>query len=171
MLRLSSRPKVCNLVSLRTDYRVHSTAIMPPTDMTSGPDRSHSGPGFRVQPADDWSVLRTSRANVLITGPRDATHAFILAVTPYLQVPVRDGSAGTTIPSPPAAGTLILRDVDALGREQQQQLLRWLDDPKNGQSQVVSLTATPLYAHVRTGTFLNQLYYRLNVLYFEVLTE
>ena len=69
---------------------------------------------------------------------------------------------------PSAGGTLILDHVDALDREQQNDLLRWLDDVWPAQTQVISLTATPLYIHVEAGTFPSRLYYRLNALYFEV---
>lgn len=141
-----------------------------PTDMPVVPDRSTYRAGFRVHPpTDDWSVLRASHPNVLVSGPLDATHAFILAVTPYLREPVRDSVAGEALLSLPASGgTLLLREVDALDRDQQQQLLTWLDDPQNDQTQVVSITATPLYLRVQTRTFLNRLYYRLNVIHFKV---
>lgn len=146
---------------------------MVPSNMTLVPERSTHRPGFRVRPpADDWSVLLAVQPNVLLSGPRDATHAFILAVTPYLREPVRSSVAGDALLSLPATdGTMILRDVDALDHEQQQRLLRWLDEPRNGQTQVVSITAAPLYAAVQTGTFLDQLYYRLNVTHFEVISD
>ena len=124
-----------------------------------------------VQSGDDWPVLRTSHANLLVCGPRDATHAFILAVTPDLRVPVRDCSAVDALPSSPAEGTLILRDVDALDSERQLRLLRRLDDPRNGRTQVVSTAAAPLYAAVQAGTFSDWLYYRLNVVYVEVIAN
>lgn len=137
------------------------------------PDRSTYGAGFRVHPpADDWSVLRAAHPNILVSGPRDATDAFILAVTPYLRAPVRCGLAGDALLNLPAAGgTLILRDVDALDREQQQRLLRWLDESHNGHTQVISITATPLYLLVQAGTFLDRLYYWLNVIHFDVSSD
>ena len=142
--------------------------IYLPPDMILVSDRSRVSAGFRVQSGDDWPVLRTSHANMLVCGPRDATHAFILAVTPDLRVPVRDCSAVDALPSSPAEGTLILRDVDALDGEQQLRLLRWLDDPRNGRTQVISTTAELLYAAVQTGTFSDWLYYRLNVVHVRV---
>jgi hypothetical protein len=139
--------------------------------MTFDPNRSTQGPGFRVQPADDWLAIRTSRANLLVSGPREATRAFIVAVTPHLNEPVYDDSACDALPVAPAGGTLILRDVDALDREQQQRLLRWLAEPQHGLTQVISLTATRLYGLVQAGTFSEQLYYRLNVIQFDVLSD
>jgi Sigma-54 interaction domain len=134
-------------------------------------DRSTYRAGFRVHPpADDSSVLRAWHPNIFVSGPPEATDAFILAVTPYLRAPVRCSVAGEAFLGLPAAGgTLILRDVDALDRDQQQQLLTWLDDTRNGQTQVVSITDAALYTAVQTGTFLDRLYYRLNVIYFQVI--
>jgi hypothetical protein len=132
------------------------------------PDRSRFGAGFRLQPADDWPDLRTLRANVLVSGPREATHAFILALIPHLHAAVRDCSAGDALPASPADGTLILRGVDALDGEQQRTLLRWLDDPLTRWTQVVSTAAAPLYPAVQAGTFSDRLYYHLNVVLVEV---
>ena len=161
--------KIC--AALSADGRQSGTleATVVPTDMRFVPDRSPPGVGFRVHaPADDWSLLQASHPNVLVSGPRDATQACLLALTPSLQAPVHDGSACDALPTMRTGGSLILRDVDALDSEQQHQLLRWLNDPRNGQTQVISVTAAPLYAAVRTGTFLDPLYYRLNVVHFEV---
>ena len=136
--------------------------------MTAVPDESSFRAGFRVQPADDWLVVRTSHANMLVSGPREATRAFMAAVTPHLHEPVCEGSTCDALPTAPPAGTLVLRDVDELDCEQQQRLLRWLDEPQNDHMQVISLTARRLYELVQAGTFLEQLYYRLNVTQFEV---
>ncbi len=106
---------------------------------------------------------------MLVSGPREATRAFMVAVTPHLHEPVYEGSTCDALPTAPPAGTLVLRDVDGLDREQQQRLLRWLDEPQNDHTQVISLTARRLYELVQAGTFLEQLYYRLNVIQFEVI--
>ena len=66
---------------------------------------------------------------------------------------------------------MILQDVDAFDPVQQQRLLRWLDEPRSGRTQVISLTATRLYNLVQAGTFSEPLYYRLNLTQFEVLSE
>ena len=137
--------------------------------MTAVPDESSFRAGFRVQPADDWLVVRTSHANMLVSGPREATRAFIEAMTPHLHGPVYEGSISDALPIPPPAGTLIVRDVDAFDRAQQQRLLRWLDDVQNSHTQVIALTTTRLYDLVQAGTFLDQLYYRLNVTQFDVI--
>jgi hypothetical protein len=120
---------------------------------------------------DDWSMLLHTHPNMLVIGRGAAADAFIRAVTPHLRPPVRSVVCGALPPRVPTDGTPILRDVDALDREQQQRLFRWLDDPQNGQTQVISLTAAPLYALVQAGTFLDRLYYRLNVIHFEVISD
>ena len=120
------------------------------------------------KPIEDWSVLMRGRPNLLISGFRDATDALVLAVTPSWRLPVRRLACEARLHLPPVGGTLILDAVDALDHEQQESLLRWLDDAQPAQTQVISLTTTRLYAHVQAGTFLSTLYYRLNTLYFEV---
>jgi len=129
------------------------------------------GAGFRVEPAGDWWLLRTSHANLLVSGPRDATRAFVAAILPRLNAPVYEGSPADALPTAPAGGTVILQDVDAFDPVQQQRLLRWLDEPRSGRTQVISLTATRLYKLVQAGTFSEPLYYRLNLTQFEVLSE
>jgi sigma-54-interacting transcriptional regulator len=106
---------------------------------------------------------------MLVSGTRDATRAFIEAITPHLHEPVHEGSTSDTPSIAPPTGTLIIRDVDAFDRAQQQRLLRWLDDVQNSHTQVIALTTTRLYDLVQAGTFLDQLYYRLNVTQFDVI--
>ena len=134
-------------------------------------DRSRVSAGFRVQSGDDWPVLRTSHANMLVCGPRDATHAFILAVTPDLRVPVRDCSTVDALPSSPAEGTLILRDVDALDSEQQLRLL--VGSTIRGTAGRRSFRPPPnrYTPPFRAGTFSDWLYYRLNVVHVEVIAN
>jgi hypothetical protein len=106
--------------------------------------------------------------NVLIHGPHDATDALVDALTPYLRLPIHyaTGEAFPLLPS--TRGTLILDDVEALDSHQQQTLLGWLDDCADTEMQVISISPTALHTHVQDGTFLNVLYYRLNVIYLEV---
>ena len=141
---------------------------MGPPDIKFSSDFSMRGLGFRVHaPQNDWFVVQTARPNLLLSGPREATQACLLALTPELQQPVHDGPASDAFLTTPAGGTLVLRDVDGFDLDRQQKLLRWLDS-HNGRTQVISLTTVPLYAQVQAGLFLSQLYYRLNVVYFKV---
>lgn len=120
---------------------------------------------------DDWSVFLHTRPNMLIVGPGGAVDAFMRAVTPHLKPPVQSFAGGVLPPRLPTDGTLILRDVDVLDAAHQRRLVRWLDEPQNGHTQVISITATPLFLLAQAGMFLDQLYYRLNVVHFQVIAD
>ena len=130
------------------------------------------GPGFRTHPhLDDWSVVLQTRPNMLIIGPGAAVDAFIGAVTPHLLGPVRSLVCPDLPSNLPGDGTLILRSVDSLDPNQQQRLARLLDEPRGSHTQLICITTTPLYLMVQAGMFLDRLYYRLNVVHFEVIVE
>jgi hypothetical protein len=118
-------------------------------------------------PADERSALLRARVNLLISGSREATDAFVLAATPYFRLPIRRVACDAPLSLQPA-GTLILDAVDTLDEPQQETLLRWLEEYSHTAVQVISLTPAALYTHVQAGTFLNALFYRLNVIYLEV---
>jgi DNA-binding NtrC family response regulator len=82
---------------------------------------------------------------------------------PNLSTPIAKWCPATRLTLPPAAkaGTIILRDIDALTAADQRYLLAWLDLTA-GRTQVVSTIASPLLSRVQTGGFLERLYYRLN---------
>src|SRR5262245_39421895 len=125
--------------------------------------------GFRVlSRPNDWAVLQGRHPNVLVTGPRDAMHAFLKAITPSLHSPVRHLNCRRPLDLPTASGTIVLDDVDALPPEEQEGLLRWLDAAQSVESQTIALTTGPLYAQVRAGSFLDTLYYRLNVVHLQI---
>jgi transcriptional regulator of acetoin/glycerol metabolism len=73
-------------------------------------------------------------------------------------------TAGAALQLPPdhRARTLILRDVDALTPEQQQQVLGWLQQDR-ADVQVVATSARPVWPLVESGHFDASLYYALNV--------
>jgi len=125
--------------------------------------------GFRViSRPDDWWVLQGRHPNVLVTGPRDATRAFLAVITASLQQPVHQLACRGPLNLPTASGTIVLDDVDVLPRDQQEDLLRWLDAAQCTKCQTVALTTVPLYSQVQTGAFLDTLYYRLNVVHLQV---
>ena len=128
--------------------------------------------GFRVvSRPDDWWVLQGRHPNVLVTGPRDATRAFLTAIMPSLRQPIHHLACKTPLSLPTVSGTIILDDVDALPLEEQQGLVRWLDAAQCASSQTVALTTVPLYGQVQAGAFLDTLYYRLNVVHLQVSRE
>jgi hypothetical protein len=69
----------------------------------------------------------------------------------------------------PASATtaLLLRDVAALTRRQQQTLLDWIDAAV-AKAQIISATSQDLFAAVVSRSFSERLYYRLNVLVAEL---
>jgi hypothetical protein len=119
--------------------------------------------GMRLTSMDDWRILLSSRANVLLEGPDRAIDRAVVVLSPHLRSPIQ------TCPrwapqAVPREGTLILRGVETLSAQEQQNLLLWLDDA-GAQVQVISVSSTPLFRRVLEGGFLDSLYYRLNVLY------
>ena len=108
---------------------------------------------------------------MLIVGPGAAVDTFIAAATPHLRAPVRSVVCPALPFQLPGDGTLLLRSVDALDADQQQRLARLLDEPQGSHTQVISITTRPLYLLVQAGMFLDRLYYRLNVVHFEVISE
>ena len=106
-------------------------------------------------------------ANVLLTGPQMALTAFIYAAQPEFREPVRSVSCSALRLLD--ARTLILLDLEALDASGQQQLIAWMNEPRNADTQIVSLAGAPLSPLVKTHAFDAGLYYRLNVIYLEML--
>jgi hypothetical protein len=114
-------------------------------------------------PDDSWRVLQAMRPNVLVIDP-DACHRrrVIDAVLQGSRAPLwRCGGAHLTLPED-RVGTLIVEDAAGLTDTEQQALLAWIE--RNRSTQVVTVAPQPLYPGVAAGTFLDGLYYRLNVL-------
>jgi hypothetical protein len=109
--------------------------------------------------------LQTSQQNVLLEGPEPAMKGFLDVLIPHVMAPVLWDQPG--VPRElrgDSHGTLILRDVGELSAEAQERVLHWLDDVSlDGQLQIVSTSATPLFPLVERGSFDSRLYYRLNV--------
>lgn len=107
-------------------------------------------------------VVRAGHPNVLIVGSDRGAEEVIDRLRPCFSPPLHTCNlpGRLTLPAE-ASGTLLLRHVTELVREQQDQLLDWLD--KHGATiQVISVSATPLFPCVERGTFDTRLYYRLN---------
>ena len=119
---------------------------------------------IRLASTHEWRSVCTRHHCMLLEGPDDVTETVLLHLKPHLRTPVvwtrsqlpRDFPAGQ-------CGSLVLRNVAALGRKEQARLLGWLDAP-HGPTQVVSTTAHPLFSSVARGRFDDVLYYRLNVI-------
>jgi hypothetical protein len=129
--------------------------------------RAQRGPLFRLAPPSDWRATLRTRANVLVSGPTDALTAFVQMARSEMREPIRT-TRGSLPASLDDAPTLILTEIDALSSEDQERLRRWLDERRNDDVQVVSVTSMSLYSLVTANTFDTQLYYRLNTIFLEI---
>jgi len=122
---------------------------------------SERSPRFPVSvDAIDWC---RAPHNLLLEGPRASTEATLRRLAPRLRGPVKWMRRGAAFALPLGeVGALILRDVGALGPQEQTGLLTWSD--AHPRSTIVSTTAHPLFAFVARELFDAELYYRLNVL-------
>lgn len=118
-------------------------------------------------PGQEWRFLQRAHPNVLLAGTPIALSAALAVLQFSVRQPVVTWWAAgpLALPSLPTSGTLILREVDMLAREDQERLLDWLERVW-GKVQVVSTTRLPLFQLVERGDFLDTLYYRLNLLFF-----
>jgi hypothetical protein len=122
---------------------------------------------FRIVPPTDWRTILNTRANVLVTGPKDALAVFLQTARSEMRDPIRASGPGLP-PFLDGARTLIISEVDALTVADQQRLRRWFDERKNADVQVISATSEPLFALVNANAFDAQLYYRLNTIVLEI---
>ena len=111
----------------------------------------------------DLELMRVPRANVLLRGPEGIVQNVLDMLMPTLRAPIDVWRPGERLALPSAAqtGTIILREIGRLTRDDQSRLLSWLDEAI-GRTQVVSTTAWPLLSRVHSGGFIDTLYYRLN---------
>jgi hypothetical protein len=123
-------------------------------------------PGFRVEPPEDWRALLRTRAHVLITGPRNALTAFARSARSELREPIVTIASGAPLFFDDAR-TVILNDVNAMDTTNQRRLLAWMNEGRNADTQIVSLTSAQVFAFVARGFDAN-LYYRLNTIYLEL---
>jgi len=128
-----------------------------------------------TQLREDWRLARAARAeltrlgmpraNTLLTGS-EGTIAYLLdALLPDLREPVGRWCPGEQLLLPPPAliGTMIFQDVGEMPEDDQRRLLQWIASAA-GRTQVISTTSASLLPCVETGSFLDALYYRLNVI-------
>ena len=142
----------------------------PPQPAVGARNETEAGqpPSLFAISAAEWQVLLNSRPNLLLVGTRSATDATLRALTPHLQAPLCVWSGEPEVPLPlEDHGTLVLTELGALQAVQQTRLFHWLDRIGR-QVQVVSMTAQPLSSMVERGEFRADLYYRLNIMRFEV---
>jgi hypothetical protein len=114
------------------------------------------------------AMLRRSRPNVLVVASSaDADRTFEL-IYPYLRTPIVAWVPRETQDLPATSfRTLVVRDVEALDSAQQENLVA-LICRLAADIQIVSTSRAPLFPLVERGTFLDRLYYQLNIVYLDL---
>ena len=109
------------------------------------------------------------RVNVLLMGSLTVIEAVLQTLVKNLHTPVASWFPGQPLVLPPAdrPGTFVLHEVGTLGLQDQIRLLEWLG-LSMGRTQVVSTSSAPLLPMVEGGSFIDTLYYRLNMVYVDV---
>ena len=113
----------------------------------------------------ECDLVIETRCNLLLVGSLAATNEMLAALKPHLRAPLRQCKPKAGVPVPePREGTLVLLDVARLDGKQQSRLFQWLDRfDERRRVQVVATASEPLFSLVEAGTFLADLYYRLNI--------
>jgi hypothetical protein len=134
-----------------------------PSELFAGMTSQGNPPDCEDQLPEDWRLARLSRLNLLLIHRTRPIENLLEMIAEDLPKPIATWKAGDELVLPKFghAGTMILRDVGSLSREDQIRLLKWLERAA-GQTQVVSTTQSPLLPRVQAGRFDDTLYYRLN---------
>ena len=131
------------------------------------------GPSTILQIREEWQLARQAhkdlqvagmpQTNLLLIGSPGATRIVMEMLWLELREPIVTWRPDQPLelPAPGRASTLVLHDVDELSHDEQQQVLRWLDETA-GRIRVVSTTRTSLWPRIKAGAFSDTLYYRLN---------
>lgn len=116
-----------------------------------------------------WADVTGTRLNALMIGPRIATGRLASRLTRHLVGPVLwvRPPAPFTLPPATRVGTVILRDAGDLGVSAQRYVLDWLTNAAP-RPRMIATAPVSLWPMVVAGTFLEMLYYRLNLLYVRV---
>jgi hypothetical protein len=128
---------------------------------------------YHTKRPEDWRQARAAylslllvgmpRVNLLLVGVDGMVWNVLGTLLLDLQDPITTWMPGQPLVLPPSgqSGTLLLHDLGSMTHEEQLRLLGWLEQAR-GRTQVVSTAASPVLPRVRTGEFLETLYYRLN---------
>jgi hypothetical protein len=125
---------------------------------------SPSGEVAHVVPGKDLRRLVNSGANLLVRGEKSAAAATVVALTRDFPPPLFTWAAAEENGLPVLdCGTLVIHEVDGLDLAQQRVLLTWLEH-RADRVRVITTVTRDLFSLVQAGTFLDQLYYRLNTI-------
>jgi hypothetical protein len=118
----------------------------------------------------DEGLARSTKLNLLIMGADDVVARFVTSLWPYFLAPRvvrRRGEPLRLLPTSRPAGTILIHDVHTLTCREQDALEHWMN-ASNNRTRVVSTTTQSLLPVMETGAFNDELYYRLNVLTFDL---
>lgn len=133
-----------------------------PDDVSQSTRNRHLAEAVR----GDLMMIGMPRVNVLLSGMDGVVQNILETILADLETPIASWSPGERLVLPPVArvGTMILHEVGAMNREDQQRLLDWSEEAA-GKTQIVSTASLPLLPLVSAGTFSDTLYYRLNTVF------
>jgi len=109
-------------------------------------------------------LVERHRVNLLVMGTSEVAQRVMADLDDRMHQPVAKWSPGErfVLPAAEQTGTMVLNDVGSLQIQEQIELLEWLASA-NGRTQVVSTAPTLLLPRVKSGAFIDTLYYRLNM--------
>jgi hypothetical protein len=145
----------------RVDWSLTQRALAQQSD-----NRQH----VAKSPIGDERLARLTKLNLLIMGADDVVAGFVTSLWPYLLAPRivrRRGEQLRLLSTSRPPRTILVYDVDTLTRPEQDALRRWMNAGNNG-TRVVSTITQSLLPKLETGAFNDELYYRLNVLTFDL---
>jgi hypothetical protein len=130
---------------------------------------------------EDWRTARAAhgdlqrmgmpRVNLLLIGPDGPIQGFLELLEKSCTHPLIEWRRGERFALPPASRvrTVVLHDISNLDDHEQQSLLDWLENAQ-GVAQVISTSPVSLLPRVETGSFLDTLYYRLNMIVIDLVS-
>jgi hypothetical protein len=111
--------------------------------------------------SESLAILQNGHPNLLLIGSAIQSERVFDQIRPMLRTPVVRWSPVERPEIPGTAfRTLIVRQVECLTASQQISLSAWLR--RSTDLQIVSWARMPVFPLVKAGTFLEELYYRLN---------
>jgi hypothetical protein len=114
------------------------------------------------------AILRRSRPNVLVVASSADVDRVFELMYPFLRTPIVAWVPRETREVPATSfRTLVIRDVDALSGEQQENLVALICRVAE-EIQIVSTSKSPIFPLVERAAFLDRLYYQLNVVYLDL---
>jgi hypothetical protein len=120
---------------------------------------------------EDVVLAAPANANLLLRGGRRAVTDALDRVSPMFASPRIEWRPGRplVLPVELAGGTLVLREIGALTRDDQRYLDEWATQSAPA-TRIVSTTSRSMVPLIDNGVFMERLYYRLNTVLVSVST-